>query len=163
MFLVLVAAQGCSSLAASATTPKPGWTLYSNAAYGYEIQYPDGFVLYPTGPEERRDGASIRIAIKDHQAPVPVLDIRVSPRTPESEFPDAYVLSPDLTSKSATVTIGGAQAEELTLRWKRNDEIAFVEIFLDGVIFQLAAEPGMTDFRASEWWNIISTFRFTAG
>jgi hypothetical protein len=161
--LVLSLFQGCSPTTASETTPKPGWTVYSNAVYGYEIQYPEGYILWPTGPEDERDGASIRIALRDRQAPVPVLDIRVSPRTPETEFPNPYNPSADMTAESAKVMIGGIQADELILRWKAGGEIAFVELHLRGVLFQFAAGAGMPDFHTSEWWNIISTFRLTAG
>jgi hypothetical protein len=136
---------------------------YSNDAYGYEIQYPEAFDLWPTGPEGKRDGASIRIAIKDHQAPAPVLDIRISPRTPESEFSGTISPSIDLTAESEAVSINGVPAKEWNFFWKSNGEIAFVEIYLDGVVFQFAAGSGLTDFHTSQWWNIVSTFRFKMG
>jgi hypothetical protein len=159
--MILFLAQSCSSPAASRTTPTPGWSLYSNAAFGYEIQFPGGFDLWPTGPEGEREGASIRIAIQDRQALFPILDITVSPRAPEPGFSKPGATSPDLTADAADVVVGSLPAREQTLRWKTNNEVAFVEIFLEGVVFRFTAEPGMTDFHSSEWWDIISTFRFT--
>jgi hypothetical protein len=159
--LLLLFLPGCSAAQPAHATPQPGWILYANEKYGYEIQYPDGCDLWPTGPEGERDGASIRIGVKDRQAPVPVLDIQVEPRTPEAEFADAFVQSSDLRFESETVLIGKKPAKELTLYWKSNNEIAFVIIYLKGVVFQFSAEAGLQDFHASPWWEIISTFRLT--
>jgi hypothetical protein len=157
---VILFLQGCAPATPSYARTEPGWSVYSNDTYGYEIQYPEGFDRWPTGPEGQRDGASIRIAVKDRQSPVPVLDIRISPRTSEEEFTAASGKSVDFKIQPGAVSISGAPAKERIRFWKSNGEIAFVEIYLDGVVFQFAAASGLTDFHASEWWKIISTFRF---
>ena len=157
---VLFLFSGCSPAASSAKATKPGWTSYSNKTYGYAIEHPDGFDLWPTGPEGEQDGANIRIAIKNHQAAFPILDILAAPRTSESEFSDLIAPSAELAVESNTVRIGGLQAQERVFYWKSTGEIAMVRIFLDGVVFHFTAEPGLTAFHNSVWWEIISTFRF---
>ncbi|MBN1438982.1 MAG: hypothetical protein JW929_06180 [Anaerolineales bacterium] len=154
---------GCASASPNRATPKPGWTVYANDLYGYEIQYPQGYALWPTGPEGGRDGANIRIALADRAAPAPVLDIRISPRTPESEFPGPAASSGQFQAEANEVLIGGRPAREWILFWKSTGEIAFVEILADGVVFQFAAGPGPADFHASEWRQIVATFRLTGG
>jgi hypothetical protein len=159
---VLFLFSGCAPAAPRGAAPKPGWSVYSNKTYGYEIQYPKGFDLWPTGPEAEQDGANIRIAISGRQAAFPVLDILVSPRISGSEFAELIAPSADLTVESETVWIGGIQAEERVFYWKSTGEIALARIFLDGVVFHFTAEPGLTVFHTSVWWEIISTFRFPA-
>ena len=157
---VLILFSGCSPAASSGKASKPGWSVYSNKIHGYAIEYPDGFDLWPTGPEGQQDGANIRIAIKNRQAAFPVLDVLVDPRTSESEFSDLIAPSAELAVESATGWIGGLQAQERVFHWKSTGEIAMARVFLDGVVFHFTAEPGLTAFHTSVWWEIISTFRF---
>src|SRR5262245_29917348 len=63
---------------ATAQTATGAWNVYTNAAYRYEIRYPDEFEVRATGREGQRDGAAIRIARKEYAAPTPVLDVYVA-------------------------------------------------------------------------------------
>ena len=138
--------------------PAATWNTYSNAKYGYEIRYPDGFELWPTGPKGRRDGARIRIALAQHQAPAPVLDVYVGQGVGDTgHLPEAGLRDLDVAVEE--VEVGGAPAREVTYRWKENGEIAFVEVRQPNVLFRLAAGPGLGDFAGTTWWRIVSTFR----
>jgi hypothetical protein len=93
--------------------------------------------------------ASTRIAIRGRQPPFPVLDIRIDPRHPESGFPDGTSPAADFPAETGPLEIGGQSARETAHRRAANGEIAFVFLWLDGVVFHFAAEPGLQDFRAS--------------
>jgi hypothetical protein len=135
------------------------WHTYKNTRYSYEIQYPDGFELWATGPEARRDGASIRIAFKEYAAPAPVLDIHVARgmteagRLPETGTADLAVTVED-------VELNGVRSRQVTYRWKQNGEILFVELHQPNVLFRFEAAAGLEDVRDTIWWQIMSTFRF---
>jgi len=135
------------------------WNTYSNAKYGYEIQYPDGFAVWATGVEGKRDGATIRVGLKNHAAPTPVLDIRVHPKTVEGRFPSLPVDSEQLTATVSEIHLNGKPARETAYHWKANDELVFSEVYLDGVVFHFQASSNTLNFHETEWWRIISSFR----
>jgi hypothetical protein len=116
------------------------WNVYSNAKYGYEVRYPDGFEVWPTGPVGERDGRAIRIARKEHSAPAPVLDIQMQVPMPTLKaLADVELRDMDVTARDAE--INGVPAREVTYRWKIN------------------AQAGVHDAHETIWWTIISTFR----
>jgi hypothetical protein len=135
-----------------------GWYTYRNHKYGYEIRYPDGFDLWETGEARSRDGANIRVAIKEFAAPALVLDISVESNVPLKE------VSPStddfFTVSSDPVEINGLPGERIKYHWKSNGELAFIEIHVDRASFRFDAGPDPGDFYATPWWQIISTFRF---
>jgi hypothetical protein len=135
------------------------WQVYSNSKYGYELRFPKGFEVRPTGPEGRRDGATIRVARKEHATPIPVLDITVHPKTAHAGFPRLPAELKDFTVTVNEIHLGGKPAKEAIYRWTSNGEIAFSEVYLDGIVFHVAAAPGTMDMHKTEWWEIISSFR----
>ncbi len=151
----------CAPQAATRRQIASGWTVYSNSKYGYEISYPEGYDLWETGLEGERDGASVRIGLKEYQAPTPVLDVKIEPRTGT----DAFDLLPadlkDLRLQLDDIQVSGAAAKQAQYRWVQDGDLAFVQINLDGVLFQFSAGPGMREFDGTPWREIISTFRFT--
>jgi hypothetical protein len=149
----------CSPEGPSTVRGESGWWVHSNAAYGYQISYPEEYDLWPTGPEGQRDGATIRIARKNYAAPVPVLDVVIGPEESLRE----KVVDVDLVDMTAEVTdidLGGKPGKQLELRWKANGELALVELSLDGVTFVFDAAPGLHEFEGTVWWEIVSSFRF---
>jgi hypothetical protein len=159
LVLSVMGVAGCSP-AKPVTQPTPGWHLYTNSRYGYEIQYPDGYELWETGLEAERDGASIRIALKEYQAPVPVLDVQIQPRTPEEKFPKLGLQVPDMSASVDNALVNGMAAREVQYKWAAGDDLAIVQVYVRGVVFQYTAAAGTRDFHATEWWAILSTFRF---
>jgi hypothetical protein len=147
--------------AGKAMAQQAKWNTYSNQKHGYEIKYPEGFDLWPTGPEGKRDGASIRIALKEHQALTPVLDVQINPRTSKEQFLKKIMKPKDMTLEIKSMMINGSEAKQAEFRWEVNKEIAFVHIHLNGVVFRFAAASGLKNFSDSQWWQIISKFRFT--
>jgi hypothetical protein len=151
---------GCARQSA-AEQPIPGWHLYTNAKYDYQIQYPDGYEVWETGEEGKQDGASIRIGYKEYQAPVPVLDVKIEPRTRAATFPTLGMQVPDMTVKLDDVTLDGAPGRRAVYRWSQNGELAYVQVYVQGVLFEFMSEAGaIGDFDQTKWWDIISTFRF---
>lgn len=135
-----------------------GWYTYRNYKYGYEIRYPEGFDLWETGEAGSRDGANIRVAIKEFAAPAPVLDISLRP---DKSLRDLSPTIDDFFTVSAgDVEINGMPGERIEYRWKSTGELAFIEFYLDRVLFRFDAGPDPGDFYATPWWDIISTFRF---
>ncbi|MGH7587122.1 MAG: DUF3224 domain-containing protein [Gemmatimonadota bacterium] len=134
------------------------WHTYTNNRYGYEIRHPDGFDLWPTGPEGERDGATLRIARKEYAAPAPVLDIDV--RYGEAHPEPAPAASPGMDVAIVDHRINGVDARQITYRWESNGEIAFLEVHRSGVLFRFQAGVDFFDIRDTIWWEIISTFRF---
>jgi hypothetical protein len=157
-FLIMCAPALLCACAPASLRYEAGEYIYHNRRYDYEIRYPDGFDLWATGPEGRRDGRSIRIALKDHAAPTPVLDIQVYPRAPAPSPPPGYQLV-DLTVAVAEVVVAGRSGEQVEYRWKESGDLAFFEVYLDGVYFTFQAGPGVRDIRDTAWWKIISSFR----
>ena len=138
------------------------WHTYRNAKYGYEIGYPSGFEVWPTGPAGERDGRAIRIGRREYAAPVPVLDIRVQTQAPAVEPPvDAEL--PDMDVTVGEVKINGVRATEVTYRWKTTGDIAFVNLHLRDAFIEFHAQPGLRDVRETVWWRIISTFSVRDG
>lgn len=139
---------------------KRDWSVYRNQKYAYEIRYPDGVEVRETGPESRRDGASIRLGFKDYQAPVPALAVVVSPRTSDASFPSLGADVPGMTRSLADVELGNESVRLAQYRWKESGELAFAEVYLRGVVFRFDANSGVRDLRETQWWEIIATFRF---
>ncbi len=135
------------------------WRVYRNATYGYEIDIPSGFEVWPTGPAGERDGRSIRIGRREYAAAAPVLDIRVQKQRPTVD-PLADAEFPDVNTTVDCVEINGVRGTEVTFRWVANGDIAFVELHLGDALIEFHAQPGLTDMRETLWWRIISTFRF---
>lgn len=164
LVVVAIAAllQGCSS-APTQVPVTPGWHLYRNIKYGYEIQYPDGYEVRETGLEEERDGASIRIALYEYAALTPCLDVQVGAEAQAGTFPPFGMQPKDLEVSITDVTVGGRAAKEAAYRWKANGDLAFVFVELEGANFTFMAAPHTADLHATEWWSILSTFRFTDG
>ena len=134
------------------------WQTYRNPSYGYEIRYPDGFEVWPTGSPGQRDGRSIRVGRSEYAAPVPVLDVYLEPELPCEEY-SLSLDGPDVDMTAADVAINGVRARQVTYLWKSNSEIAFVNLCIRDTLFQFQAPPGLQDFHESVWWTIISTFR----
>ncbi len=140
----------------------PDWQLYSNSKYGYQIEYPDGYDLWATGPQGEQDGASIRISLHEYQALTPALDVHVMPNSADWRFPPLGIEPQDLSMELQDVSLNGVTASEVRYRWKATGDLAYVDIDLDGVLFLFMAGPSISeDFHESEWYAIISTFRFT--
>jgi hypothetical protein len=146
------------------TTPKPatirydsGWYIYRNEKYGYEIRYPDGFDAWATGLETERDGASIRIGLKEFEAPAPILDIQVHPR---ASMQETRPTPQEMITNITDVEINGVPGTQSDYYWKANGELFMVEVYLEGVLFRFHPGAGLHDFHATRWWEIISTFRF---
>lgn len=159
--LTLVVLASCSADKSETPQLKNGWQIYTNSKYGYEIQYPDGFELWATGLESERDGARIRIAFKEYAAPAPVLDIQVEPRVPLEQFPTLGAEVPKLTVRVEDILVNGRPAKQAQYHWAEGGDLAFAEIYLEGVIFRFDAAAGTRDFQEeTQWWAIISTFRF---
>lgn len=135
------------------------WAVYTNSRYGYEIRYPADFEVRPTGGEGRRDGGTIRIALREYAAPAPVLDIFVRENAVEaSRLPETGIR--DMNVDTRDIELGGARLREVTLRWKESGEIAFVQLTGPQVVFLFHANAGTADMRDTIWWKIIQTFRF---
>jgi hypothetical protein len=154
---------GCSRAVPTTVPREPGWVTYTNAKYGYEVQYPPDYEAWPTGPEGAQDGASLRVGYKEYAALTPMLDILVAPRTPPDGFPTLGTEVADMTVSVGDVTIEGRAAKEAGYRWEANGELAFVEVYLDGVVFRFMAPAGLQDFHDTPWWEIISSFRLREG
>ena len=151
------------ALSACATPPSaahPGWHIYRNSLYGYEISYPDGYDLWATGTQEQRDGSAFRIGFKEYQAPVPVLDVKIQPRTAAAALPTLGMQVPDMDVDMRDVMVNGVVAREAQYRWKGSRDLGFVEVHMRGAVFEFTAAAGTTDFHKTDWWAIISTFRF---
>lgn len=134
------------------------WNTYRNAKYGYEIQYPEGFEVWPTGPVGERDGRAIRVARKEYAAPTPVLDIhiQVSMATFDSL---TSIEAPDMDIMAGDIEIDGAPAREVTYRWKSNGDVVFVSLYFRGALIEFHAPSGVGDVHETVWWQVISTFR----
>jgi len=133
------------------------WHTYRNEKYGYEIRYPEGFEAWATGLEPERDGASIRIGLKEFEAPAPILDIQIHPRVSMQE---TRPTPQEMISEIADVEINGVPGTQSEYYWKDSGELLMVEVYLEGVVFWFQAGTGLHDFHATQWWEIISTFRF---
>ncbi len=157
--LMLMLTGACSPNGPAPQRLMPGWHLYSNNKYGYQIEYPDGYDLWETGTEQERDGAMIRIGLHEYEAPTPVLDVEVEPRRPLEKFPTLGTQIKDRSVSIEDIVLSGLQAREADYRWTATGELEFAEIYLNGVIFRFTALSGMPDFHETEWWTIISTFR----
>lgn len=155
--LVGIFALGFEAEAQQAPADSSDWQVYRNARYGYEIRYPNGFELWPTGPVGERDGRAVRIALREHAAPVPVLDVRVLSETAAEPWAAADL--PDMDVALADVEVNGVRSIEVTYRWKVNGDIAFVDWHVQDTLIQFHAQPGLRDVRETVWWKIISTFR----
>jgi hypothetical protein len=158
LLLLSAYASGCGQVSAEETTTAD-WQVYRNEQYGYEIRYPDGYELWPTGPEGRRDGASVRIAVKEHSAPAPVLDVHVGAAAAKFGLPEDEVV-PDMEAVVDEVEINGLAVRVVSWRWKENREIVFVDVFAPQVLLQFHAAPGLSSMRETVWWEIVGTFRF---
>ena len=144
-----------------ATTPQPGWHLYHNSKYGYEIQYPDGYGLWETGLEGQSDGQSIRIGWEEYQALTPMLDVQVEPRLAPGDFASLPARPEDLRVEVDDIQVNGLTAKLAQYYWKETGDLAFAQVSLRGVAFRFSASPSMRELRGTPWWSIISTFRFT--
>jgi len=135
------------------------WNVYSNARYKYEIRYPPEFDIWPTGVQEKLDGGSIRVALKEYAAPAPVLDIYVGANAAgASRLPETGTRDMDVDAHD--IEVAGAPARQVTYRWKENGEIAFVQMSGKEVVFLFRANAGLHDIRDTVWWRIIQAFRF---
>jgi hypothetical protein len=161
MLAALVALVACSSVTGATRPEEPGWHVYRNSQYGYEIRYPDGYDLWATGIQGERDGSAFRIGLKEYQAPVPVLDVKIRPRTAAGQLPTLGMQVPDMDVNVRDVLVNGVAAREAQYRWKDSRDLGFVEVHMRGAVFEFTASAGTTDFHKTEWWAIISTFRFT--
>ena len=137
------------------------WSTYENAEYGYSIRFPDGYDGWPTGPVGQRDGRSIRIGRSEYAAPTPVMDIHLRPEALCSD-PLSDIESNDMESDVVDVDVNGDPAREVTLRWRENGEIVFVDLCVRDALVQFHAAPGLTDFQDTIWWTILSTLEFQA-
>ena len=159
--LVLLLLSGCAPGCGHGSAEEPttaGWQVYRNEQHGYEIRYPDGYELWPTGPKGRRDGASVRIALKEHAAPAPVLDVHVGAAAAKYGLPEDEGSS-DMEAVADEIEINGLAARVVSWRWKENQEIVFVNVSTPEVLFQFHAAPGLSSMRDTVWWEIVSTFR----
>ncbi len=140
----------------------PDWHLYRNSQYGYQIEYPDGYDLWETGLQGERDGASISISLHEYQALGPALSVVISPKTASRPISPMGILPQDVSMQQRDIVLNGLNAHEVQYRWKATGDLAFVDIDLDGVLFEFLAGPSMTsDLHETQWYEIISTFRFT--
>ncbi len=155
----LVVVRGALALATPFQQPDSGWHTYSNGEYGYVIQYPSGYELRVTGPEGERDGATILIVRERYTALAPALYIQIEPRTPEEGFPSLGTEIVDMTVHLDDVRINDLPARRAQYRWKANDDLAFVEVLLEGVLFRFDAAPGTREFPETPWGAIVATFR----
>jgi hypothetical protein len=163
VLLALFALCGCSTGIPTTLQPESTWSTYVNDKYGYSIQYPQGYDLWATGREGARDGATIRIGLKEYEAPAPVLDIQIEPRTPKDQFPSLPIQLSQMTASVTEVQLKGIPASIAEYRWKVTKELAFVEVYYAGVVFRFTAASGLNDFQETPWWAIITTFRFREG
>jgi hypothetical protein len=159
MSLAVVALCGCSTTTPAPQTPRPGWHVYTDSKYGYEIQYPDGMEVLATGTDPERDGQTIRIGFKEYAALAPALHIQVEPRTPEDQFPKLGTQVSGFTVSVDDIQVNGRPARQAQYHWTENGDLAFAEIYLEGVVFFFDAAAGVRDFQDTEWWAIVSTFR----
>jgi hypothetical protein len=162
ILLALCILGGCSRASPTTVPREPGWATYTNSKYGYEVQYPPGYEVRETGPEGARDGASLRVGYKEYEAPTPMLDIQVAPKTPPEGFPTLGEWK-DMTVSVSDVVVNGLAAKEAEYRWEANAELAFVEVWLDGVVFRFMASAGLQDFYDTPWWQIIASFHLREG
>lgn len=160
--LILLTLCSCARQMPATTPVNPGWHVYANTRYGYEIEYPDGYELWETGVESERDGASIRIGFKDYEAAIPVLDVQIEPRTPAERFPTLGTQIQDMSVRFDDVLVNGLPAKQAVYRWTANNELTYAQVYLQGVLFQLMGFSQVrADFHETDWWGIISSFRFT--
>jgi len=159
LLLLAGCAPACGQVSAEEATTT-GWQVYRNEQYGYEIRYPHGYESWPTGPEGRRDGASVRIAVKEHSAPAPVLDVHVGAAAAKFGLPESDEVPPDMETVADEVEINGLAARVVSWRWKENQEIVFVDVSAPQVLFLFHAAPGLSSMRDTVWWEIVGTFRF---
>ncbi|MGE5072084.1 MAG: hypothetical protein ACM3MF_01535 [Anaerolineae bacterium] len=160
LLLVTITISACAPLPPATSPVNPGWHVHSNSRYGYEIRYPDRYDAWETGPEGERDGATFRVGLKEYQAPVPVLDVRVHPRMPAEQFPAIGMRINGMDAELRSVLVNGMAAREVQYRWAATHDLARVEVYVRGVVFEFMPSAGTTDFHQTEWWAIISTFRF---
>ena len=144
--------------AACATPGAPDWQRHRNARYGYELRVPPGFEAFPTGSEGERDGSTLRVARVEYAAPAPVLDVRVWPPTRRDAFPALGTNLPGMGLTVEEVDLAGKAAVLAQYRWPSGD-LAFAELWLDGMVFHFSAGAATKDVRETEWWGIIRTFR----
>ena len=139
-------------------TDSRNWNVYANAKYGYEIRYPHEFEALPTGREGQRDGASIRIKLKEYEAPAPVLDIYVGEASnARRSLPTDGAAGMDVLA--VDVTVGNLRARQTTYRWKSNRDIALIEIRNPDFVFVFQPGAGISDFQTTVWYEVIQTFR----
>jgi hypothetical protein len=129
---------GCNLVKAPSPFAPKGWSRYKNNPYGYELYYPDKYESWPTGPENQRDGSSVRIAYKDYEAPVPVLDIQINPKVTRKEFEERYGQIEDMDLTSSEVQIDNTEGIQKVYRWKSNGEVSLVAIYLEGTELQIS-------------------------
>ena len=135
------------------------WRTYRNAKYGYEIRYSEEFEVWPTGPAGERDGRTIRVGLKEHAAPAPVLDIQMQAPAPTLEsLADLELRDMDIIAGDAE--INGVPAREITYRWKSSGDVALVELSFRDVLMVFHAHSAVGDVHKTVWWKVISTFRF---
>jgi len=158
--LVLAGAGWVDAAPNQADPSTPGWHVYRNNTYRYEIAYPPGYELWPTGPKSQRDGRNIRIGRENHSALTPMLDVEVSPRTPAQSFPMPLPdLRPDLVLITEDIDLNGRPARRAVYRWKESGDLSLVVVYRDGVVFRFMASHGMREIDRSDWWQIIASFR----
>lgn len=160
----ILLACGSLSCTTDATTTRDvsGWSIYRNAKYGYQIAYPDGYVLWETGREGERDGRSIRIGLKDYAALTPVLEVQVHPERSLYERSAGGELR-DMQVEVMDIDLAGLPARQVEFRFKTTGDLAFVEIHRDDALFLFHAAAGLREFEGTVWWKIVSTFQLQRG
>ncbi len=161
LMLTVLVFTGCAKEENAQTTHNSGWYTYRNNEYQYEIQYPDGFDLWPTGPEGERDGKAIRIGLFEYAAPTPVLDIQIRPTKSWEDAPIGAEIN-DMIVTIDDVDVNGLAGKQVEYRWESSEELLIVELYLDDVLFNFQARSGSDtyDFQDTEWWEIVNTFHF---
>lgn len=135
------------------------WQTYRNALYGYELRHPDRFEVMPTGPEDKRDGRSIRVGQRDYAAPTPVLHVYVGEAS--ESIGAALSGAADLTASTDPVDVAGKRGRRTVYRWRVNGDIFMVDVRAPGVVLILETGAGTREIGGTVWDQIISSFRFS--